>query len=80
MYIPMVVEGVVELDGKKYLQIEGGQLKLGNLFVEPGANDGGANALMANMLLTISEMTSRLAKAHISLNLTSPMAKSTLEL
>lgn len=53
MYIPMVVEGVVELDGKKYLQIEGGQLKLGNLFVEPGANDGGANALMANMLLTI---------------------------
>ena len=80
MYIPMVVEGVVELDGKKYLQIEGGQLKLGNLFVEPGANDGGANALMANMLLTIFGDDLTLGEGSYSLNLTSPMAKSTLEL
>lgn len=51
MYIPMTVEGKIEIDGKEYLLIEGGQFKIGNILVEDGLKDGGLNAFAANIFL-----------------------------
>ncbi len=53
MHIPFTVEGQIERNGRKYLLIEGGELKLGNVMVEDGLKDGGVNALVVNIMLRL---------------------------
>lgn len=53
MFIPMVVEGVIERDGANYLLIDGGEFKMGNILIEPGQGDGGLNALVVDLFLKL---------------------------
>lgn len=53
MHIPFAIEGEIIKDGKSYLLIDGGELKVGNIYVEDGTKDGGINAFFANILLKL---------------------------
>lgn len=53
MQIPMTVEGMIVVEGTKYLLLDGGEFKLGNLLVEAGTNDGGINAAAVNLMLLL---------------------------
>lgn len=51
MFVPMVVEGMIERDGKKYLLISGGEIKMANILVSADAGDALSVASTNIMLL-----------------------------